>query len=118
PKLEPFLSDNLDLGLEWYYLDTSYLAANLFYKDVTNFIVQGTQRQTINDVIDPSTNMPAVYTVTQQVNGPKAQVHGLELAWQHLFGESGFGFNANLTLVDTNKPYDRNDLTQSGFAVT
>ena len=118
PKLEPFLSDNLDLGLEWYYLDTSYLAANLFYKDVTNFIVQGTQRQTINDVFDPSTNMPAIYTVTQQVNGPKAQVNGLELAWQHLFGESGFGFNANLTLVDTNKPYDRNDLTQSGFAVT
>jgi iron complex outermembrane receptor protein len=118
PTLEPFLSDNLDLGLEWYYHDTSYLAANVFFKDVTNFIVQGTQRQTINDVIDPSTNMPAIYTVTQQVNGPKAQVYGLEMAWQHLFGESGFGFNANMTLVDTNKPYDRNDLTQSGFAVT
>ena len=31
---------------------------------------------------------------------------------------SGFGFNANATFVDTNKPYDRNDISQSGFAVT
>jgi TonB-dependent receptor len=118
PRLEPFLSDNLDLALEWYYQDNSYIAANAFLKDVTNFIVQGTQRQTINGVIDPSTGQEAIYNVTQRVNGPKAQVNGLELSWQHVFGETGFGFNANATLVDTNKPYDRDDLTQSGFAVT
>lgn len=118
PKLEPFLSDNMDLGMEWYYQDNSYLAANYFVKDVTNFIVQGTQRQTINDVIDPSTGQAAIYNVSQRVNGPKARVDGLELAWQHVFGESGFGFNANTTIVDTDKPYDRDDLSQSGFAVT
>ncbi|GGY84371.1 TonB-dependent receptor [Cellvibrio zantedeschiae] len=118
PKLEPFLSDNMDLALEWYYQDNSYVAGNYFVKDVTNFIVQGTQRQTINDVIDPSTGQKAIYNVSQRVNGPKARVDGLELAWQHVFGESGFGFNANATIVNTDKPYDRNDLSQSGFAVT
>jgi outer membrane receptor protein involved in Fe transport len=35
-----------------------------------------------------------------------------------VFGDSGFGFNANATFVDTNKPYDRTDISQSGFAVT
>lgn len=118
PALKPYLADNFDLAVEWYYQQNAYLSVNLFTKDVTNFIVQGSQRQTINDVIDPSTGQPAVYTVSQWVNGPDASVEGLEVAWQHVFGDSGFGFNANATFVDTNRPYDRNDLTQSGFAVT
>jgi TonB-dependent receptor len=118
PTLKPYLSDNFDLALEWYYQGNSYAAIDVFAKDVTNFIVQGSQRQTINDVIDPTTGQPAIYTVTQQVNGPEATVYGLELAWQHVFGDTGFGFNANATLVDTDKPYDRYDISQSGFAVT
>jgi iron complex outermembrane recepter protein len=118
PALKPYLSDNFDLALEWYYAPNSYAAINGFVKDVTNFIVQGTQRQTINDVIDPSTGQKAVYTVSQRVNGPDARVSGIELAWQHVFGDTGFGFNANATIVDTNKPYDRSDISQSGFAVT
>ena len=118
PALKPYLSDNLDLAVEWYYGTNSYLAVDAFVKDVTNFIVQGTQRQTINDVIDPTTGQPAIYTVSQRVNGPDATVNGWEIAWQHVFGDSGFGFNANATFVDTNKPYDRTDITQSGFAVT
>jgi TonB-dependent receptor len=56
--------------------------------------------------------------VSQNVNGPKAVVRGVEIAWQQVFGHSGFGFNANATFVDTDKPYDRQDISQSGFAVT
>jgi iron complex outermembrane receptor protein len=118
PTLKPYLSDNFDFAVEWYYQQNSYAAFNYFIKDVTNFIVQGTQRQTINNVIDPTTGAPAVYTVSQRVNGPDATVDGIEFAWQHVFGDTGFGFNANVTLVDTDKPYDRNDISQSGFAVT
>ena len=118
PALKPYLSDNLDLGVEWYYAQNSYLSVDAFVKDVTNFIVQGTQRQTINDVIDPTTGQPAIYTVSQRVNGPDATVNGWEIALQHVFGDSGFGFNANATFVDTNRPYDRTDISQSGFAVT
>ncbi|WP_242123627.1 TonB-dependent receptor [Sphingobium sp. Sx8-8] len=118
PALKPYLADNFDLAAEWYYQRNSYAAVNFFIKDVSNFIVAGTQRQTINNVIDPSTGQPAVFTVSQRVNGPEATVKGVELAWQHVFGDSGFGFNANATFVETNKPYDRNDLSTSGFAVT
>lgn len=118
PALKPYLSDNLDLAVEWYYGKNAYLSVDAFVKDVTNFIVQGTQRQTINDVIDPTTGQPAIYTVSQRVNGPDATVNGWEIAWQHVFGDSGFGFNANATFVDTDKPYDRTDISQSGFAVT
>lgn len=118
PTLKPYLSDNVDLSLEWYYSDEAYLAGGYFVKNVTNFIVQGTQRQTINDVLDPSTGRPAEYTVSQRVNGPAAEVSGCEIAWQHVFGDSGFGYNANVTIVDTDQPYDEDDISLSGFAVT
>ncbi len=118
PTLSPYLAENFDVAAEWYYAPNSYAAVNFFLKNVSNFIVQGTQRQTINGVIDPSTGQPAQFSVSQRVNGPEATVRGVELALQHTFGDTGFGFVANATFVDTNKPYDPTDITQSGFAVT
>lgn len=117
PKLLPYLSDNIDLGAEWYYAPNSYLSVDGFIKDVTNFVVGGTLSEGINNVTLPD-GSPAIFSVTSQVNGPSAEVRGLELGWQHVFGDSGFGFQANATFVNTNKPYDPNDLSVSGFAVT
>jgi TonB-dependent receptor len=117
PKLLPYLSDNIDLGAEWYYAPNSYLSVDGFIKDVTNFVVGGTISEGINNVTLPD-GSPAIFSVTSQVNGPSAEVRGLELGWQHVFGDSGFGFQANATFVNTNKPYDPNDLSVSGFAVT
>lgn len=118
PNLKPYLADNFDLAAEWYYQRNSYASVNFFIKSVSNFVVAGTQRQTINGVVDPTTGAPAVFTVSQRVNGPSATIKGVELAWQHVFGDTGFGFNANATFVKTNKPYDEDNLSQSGFAVT
>ena len=118
PKLEPFQSDNLDLGVEWYYARNSYVAAGVFVKEVTNFIINGTSTQTINGVMDPTTGQLAQFSVTQRINGPSAEVRGIELALQHMFGDTGFGMQANATVVDSNRPYDKNNLTTSGFAVT
>ncbi|KRC82206.1 TonB-dependent receptor [Sphingomonas sp. Root241] len=118
PLLQPYLADNFDVAAEWYYQRNSYASVNFFLKNVSNFIVQGTQRQTINGVVDPSTGQAAQFSVSQRVNGPDATVRGVELALQHTFGDSGFGFIANGTFVETNKPYDRSDISQSGFAVT
>lgn len=118
PELEPFLSNNLDASAEWYYAPNSYLSVNAFLKNVTNFIVSGTKTQTINDVSDPTTGAMAQFRVSSYVNGPKANVYGLELALQHVFDDTGFGLQANGTLVSSNKPYNPHDLTTSGFAVT
>jgi TonB-dependent receptor len=38
PALLPFESENIDLSLEWYYSEDSYMAAGYFRKDVKNFI--------------------------------------------------------------------------------
>ena len=118
PNLKPYLADNFDIAAEWYYQRNSYFAVDFFLKNVSNFVVGGTTRQTINDVVDPSTGQAAIFAVSQQVNGPDATVRGVEIAWQQVFGSSGFGFQANATFVNTNKPYDPSNISQSGFAVT
>jgi TonB-dependent receptor len=118
PNLAPFLSDNFDAAAEWYYAPNSYFSVDFFLKHVSNFIVAGVQRQTINGVIDPTTGQLAQFSVSQQVNGPDATVRGVEIALQHVFGRSGFGLTANATFVGTNKPYDPSDISQSGFSVT
>jgi len=117
PTLLPYLADNVDLGAEWYYAKNSYLSIDGFIKDVTNFVVGGTISKGINNVTLPD-GSPAIFSVTSQVNGPSAEVRGLEIGLQHVFGDSGFGFQANATFVNTNKPYDPNNLSVSGFAVT
>ncbi|WP_457350656.1 TonB-dependent receptor [Sphingomonas sp. UYP23] len=118
PNLKPYLSDNFDIAAEWYYKRNSYLSVDFFVKNVSNFIVGGVTRQAINGVVDPTTGQLASFAVTQQVNGPDATVRGVEVAWQQVFGDSGFGFTANATFVDTNKPYDPTNISQTGFAVT
>jgi iron complex outermembrane receptor protein len=117
PTLLPYLSDNLDLGTEWYYAPNSYVSVDAFVKEVTNFVVGGTVTQQINNVTLPG-GAPAIFSVTSQVNGPSAEVRGIELAWQYTIGDTGFGFQTNATFVGTNKPYNPNNLSQSEFAVT
>lgn len=132
PALKPFLSDNLDLSLEWYYGDASYVSAGYFWKNVTNFITTGTKKQTFTTstgklLTDPSSgsnpNAPdasdkvAEFTVTLPSNGEDAIVDGLELAWQHTFGDTGFGMIVNGTLVNSDAPLKAGDVTQK-FAVT
>lgn len=138
PTLQPFLSDNVDLGTEWYYATNSYMSADVFVKSVTNFVVNGTTSLTFPNSVDPNVVTDpytcvgpdgihpivgckpavAVFALTQPKNGPTANVYGIELAWQHMFGNSGFGYQVNGTIVGTNKNYNPLDLTSSAFAVT
>ena len=117
PYLLPYLSDNVDLGAEWYYARNSYLSVDGFVKELTNFIVSGTAQEPVNGITLPG-GQTALFDITSNVNGPSAEVRGVELGIQHLFWDTGFGFSANATFVGTNKPYDPSNLTVGGFAVT
>jgi TonB-dependent receptor len=118
PNLMPYLSDNLDASASYFYAQNSYASIDVFSKNVTNFVVAGTKQAGINGVIDPTTGALAIWTISASVNGPTANVYGAEVGWQHVFGDSGWGFQLNGTVVGTNKPYDPTDLSKSGFAVT
>ena len=130
-ELVPFSSDNLDLSIEWYYGDASYISAGYFRKHVANFITSSKNPKTFvtadgSLLTDPSTgsdvsapdadDQVAVFTNTAPSNGESAVVDGWELAAQHTF-DSGFGLLANATLVDSDADLDNADITQV-FALT
>ena len=132
PALEPFTSENIDFSLEWYYADASYLSAGYFRKDVSNFIINSTENipfmtEDGSFLTDPSTgddvdnpdpaDETAIFTNTLPNNSESAIVNGWEIALQHTFGDTGFGFMANATLVDSDAELDPADITQV-FALT
>lgn len=47
-----------------------------------------------------------VYSTAQPVNNQTANIDGWEFAWQHFFGDSGFGMQLNATIVDGDIEYD------------
>ena len=49
---------------------------------------------------------PIVFDVSIPVNQKTAKVDGIEVNLQHAFGDSGYGFIVNATLVDANVAYD------------
>lgn len=53
PNLLPYVSDNFDLSLEWYYGEGSYVSAGYFKKRVNNFIETTFEDATIPGILDP-----------------------------------------------------------------
>jgi TonB-dependent receptor len=172
PELLPLESTNLDVSLEWYYNDSSYVSLGWFDKNIRNFIgtaqameshygmkdvstgprveaaadaleqlgvnVDNTSLFVMTAILDNPQDFPngaadfvrsaanpllvdanfaiavardydihahpedpeAVWLTSFPVNNKKASIDGLELAWQHFFGDSGFGLQANYTIVN------------------
>lgn len=127
PALQPYLSTNLDFGFEYYTGGEGYIGFAAFRKALTGFTQNGTtslpfsalaqygityetltptQQAAINSRGGPNS---ATVTLTQQVNATGTlKVNGLELNWVQpldfllgrYVGIKGFGFSANLTLID------------------
>lgn len=190
PSLIPLESDNVDISLEWYYNDSSYVSVGLFEKRVSNFIGNeqvdanwfGIRDQTngprveaakealddlgvlVNDtslfvmtavlehpeqypdgaadfvtdasgtLVDPAFAVTVataydiipnaddplmVFSTTTPVNNKEAKFSGAEFAVQHFFGDTGFGLQANYTVVNSDTSFnDLGDPTLSQFALT
>jgi len=180
--LLPVESNNIDLSVEWYYAEGSYLSVGYFYKDAPNFIGLQTENQTSQLTRDPTVGPRAQAAIaalnseglavnqqnlfrmiasmdngqggcvntgtslcgadynaaeyegatgwengvdlvalpsdpfveletTLPVNANGAEIDGWELAVQHFFGDTGFGVQANATLVDGDIGFDVADTT-------
>lgn len=133
PGLLPYESENLDLSVEWYYGEGSFLSGGYFRKKVDNFIALGQTERAITSpegvLTDPSVNpregcpdgsvatpVPActsqptdpaiIWEISEPQNLNDSLVDGFEFNLQHMFGESGFGVIANYTMVDSDDSYD------------
>lgn len=156
PDLLPFLSDNFDLSLEYYYGEASYASIGYFRKKVDNFLVTTIEQETFDGLNDPHIGADAeqaraeleaegisptdqavfarinenlgnaatdpvrarpddplaVFDVTTIDNAEVGNLFGWELAVQHMFGDTGWGVQANLTIVNGDVDADRDVINQ------
>jgi len=119
PKLLPYLSQNFDLGAEWYYASNDYASVDGFFKHVTQFPVQSVQSITVPGVVDtigPNAGNPAVFAESTVVNGLAANVTGIEATLQQMLW-GGFGFQVNGTYVHSNANFNPYVYTSNQFAL-
>jgi TonB-dependent receptor len=111
PTLDPFVVNQADIGLEWYFENESMLSAILFYKDIESFITTISKQGKLdlppgilNDSGDDIQN--ETFEILQPINGEGASVKGFELVYQQPFTFlpepfNGFGISANYTYSDS-----------------
>jgi TonB-dependent receptor len=127
-QLEPLVSDNLDLGVEWYFTEKAVLALALFYKEVDSFITFPTSLEPLRpedraavaavfptqpQLLDPT----LLWTYSTAANTDGTELEGFELAYQQSFRGlpgfwSNFGFTGNYSYVD-----GKTTVTRSGRPV-
>ncbi len=95
PNLEPTRSNNFDLSLE-YYGDNITASAALFYKDLSDTVANVVSRE----VIGAGQPFGREFNFTRPDNSDSSELKGLELSYVQFF-ENGFGYQGNLTLVDS-----------------
>jgi TonB-dependent receptor len=110
PDLEVAYSWNFDVGVEYYFGTIGILSANLFYKDIDNFIFNDDAPEGAGDASqfenDPRFDGLNIGDVDTYLNGNDAQVYGIELNYMQQFTNldgfwGGFGTYANLTLQES-----------------
>ncbi|MFT5711790.1 MAG: iron complex outermembrane receptor protein [Glaciecola sp.] len=107
PNLQPFLSTNWDVSYEWYYGDASAVSIGIFSKEVNGFITNVTADEELS-----LQSGSYIFSVNRPRNGETAKVDGLELAWTHVH-ESGFGFQVNATIVNSDAEIDISNTAQT-----
>ncbi|WP_372382015.1 TonB-dependent receptor [Xanthomonas sp. NCPPB 1068] len=97
PDLNPYESTNYDLAAEWYFAPSSMLSGEVFYRDISSYIVNTTVTQQLNPA-PPA--IAGLYQVTTPVNVSDAKVKGVAVNYQQTFG-LGFGLQANYTFAES-----------------
>jgi iron complex outermembrane receptor protein len=100
--LKPMKSNQLDLGLEYYYGRGNLAAVTFFYKKVNNFITTDTLLNQQIGLISPDTGKDN-WTINTYKNAGGGKITGFEAQINHGFG-NGFGTSVNYTFTDASAP--------------
>ena len=102
PNLKPTKASQADASLEWYFAPGSALTGDVFYKKLSNFILQETQAGafTIGGI---------TYNLTGAIDGGSGNIKGIEVGYQQFFRNlpgllSGLGAELNYTYTDAAAP--------------
>lgn len=97
PLLRPMEASQFDGAIEWYFAPQGSLYSTLFYKDLKNYFLRGTQVQNL---------FGQDWQVDTTVNGDKGIVKGFEVGYSQFYDGlpswlQGLGMQANFTYVDS-----------------
>ncbi|MDO3383109.1 TonB-dependent receptor [Gilvimarinus algae] len=103
PGLQPMESIQYDASVEWYFAPVGSLTVSLFYKDLSNFFIEGAIPRTFTN---PSTGVSQTVDFTTTRNGEEGKMQGFEIAYQQFYDMlpepfDGFGIQANYTFIDS-----------------
>ncbi|WP_226704715.1 TonB-dependent receptor [Microbulbifer elongatus] len=106
PNLETLHADQVDFLVSWYPSENLALSGGLFYKDITDFIVQGTlEGSTVTQAgfgVGDGTQNGGYDVVTTFFNGETAKVQGVELNYFQSFAAiPGVFVDGNVTFADS-----------------
>jgi iron complex outermembrane recepter protein len=102
PDLKPTKASQFDASLEWYFAQGSALTADVFYKKLTDFILQETAQNAF-------TVSGVTYNLTGAIDGGDGSIKGVELGYQQFFRDlpgilSGLGTEVNYTYIKAAAP--------------
>jgi len=106
PEVDPYLADQFDVSLEWYFNQESLLSLAFFYKDVKNFIVSTTSTETHTvQIANGGGTTDIEFTRFQPDNGADTKLKGIEFSYQQPFTSlpapfDGLGVLLNYTYID------------------
>lgn len=96
PDLDPYKSSNFNFSAEWYFQPEAILAAEFFYKDISNYILQETAPE---EYFNQSQGRVTTYQISRPLNAGSADVKGFSVAYQQNYAY-GLGLIANYTYAD------------------
>jgi TonB-dependent receptor len=132
PNLDPYFSDQFDLGAEWYFSKGSVVAGNVFFKDISGFIELFTRRAPFRETgipletLDPSilaglpNGLDTIVDFTSRRNSQdRVQIKGAELLYQQPLDMllRGFGINANYTRLQSSGDRPVTGLAKNNFNI-
>jgi TonB-dependent receptor len=114
PLLDPLTARQADLSIAWYPSEGTFLYAGLFYKRIDDFYIEadlvGDAVALVGLPIADGTIDGGFDSAEVFINGNRATVRGLELAYEQAFVNlpgwlSGLFVSGNLTFVDSKADY-------------
>jgi len=122
-QLDPLVSSNLDLGLEWYFNKNAVLGVVFFYKDIDSLISRPSTEEFLRpedrvavsllypeqpELLDPT----LIWTYSTAANADGTKLQGFEFVYQQAFKGlpgilSDFGFVGNYSYVDAETEVER-----------
>lgn len=117
PTLVAYDAMNYDLGMEWYFGDSSAVYVGGFLKNIDDFVGIATSVSSATEDSDgDGDGIPdglgsdveffgvGFASVSQPLNQGEAEILGLEAGYQHAF-DNGFGYILNVTLAESSAEF-------------